>query len=377
MRSNIFGKAMALNGDKTTTGAICIATIQVVNSHQKMALRVGDPTTSCPKCGQVGKIVTGENRINNHGKAQAVNGSIVQCGCPLGSNVVIATTPYVNAISSNATIPILSHESESKVSNQANNLHMPPIINIEPRYTVTIYLAYPGTPLNDNYGKPRIENGVHLVSSFGHMWYQISKISDTQNQSFSYGFAPIYSGVTGRGEVSKYDSIHYINPYYVRTFEVTEIQYNKLKEFGDMAIKRSEVYFNLYYDGLTNSCINFTWKALRHAGLNPPVLECESIHDYCDSTRLALDKKENKFNGEIMVGDNQIHVRAIPAPYPDSELNKEIKNPVPIQSMRQKMMSGLDPDGYKKTKPLVSDNPIHNPNYGADQFFNDWGKHSR
>ncbi len=34
MRPNIFGKAMALNGDKTTTGATCIATIQTVGCHQ-------------------------------------------------------------------------------------------------------------------------------------------------------------------------------------------------------------------------------------------------------------------------------------------------------------------------------------------------------
>lgn len=96
IRPNIFGKSMALNGDKTSTGAACIASIQTVG-YQKMALRVGDPTSKCPKCGQTGKVITGENRISNHGKAQAVHGSIVQCGCPFGSNVVIAATPYQNA----------------------------------------------------------------------------------------------------------------------------------------------------------------------------------------------------------------------------------------------------------------------------------------
>lgn len=59
-----------------TTGATCIATIQSVSCHQKMALRVGDPTTDCPKCGQSGKIITGETRINNHGKVQTVEGSV-------------------------------------------------------------------------------------------------------------------------------------------------------------------------------------------------------------------------------------------------------------------------------------------------------------
>ncbi|WP_413491562.1 hypothetical protein [Morganella psychrotolerans] len=48
-------------------------------------------------------MITGESRISNHGKAQAVDGSIVQCGCPFGSNVVIAATPYRNAEPFNLT----------------------------------------------------------------------------------------------------------------------------------------------------------------------------------------------------------------------------------------------------------------------------------
>lgn len=37
-RPTIFGKAMALNGDKTSTGATCIATIQNVECQQKKLL---------------------------------------------------------------------------------------------------------------------------------------------------------------------------------------------------------------------------------------------------------------------------------------------------------------------------------------------------
>lgn len=89
-RPSVFGKAMALDGDKTTTGAICIATIQTASANNKRMLRVGDPTTRCPKCGETGKVVTGETLFDNHGKAQAVHGSIVQCGCPFGANIVLA-----------------------------------------------------------------------------------------------------------------------------------------------------------------------------------------------------------------------------------------------------------------------------------------------
>lgn len=76
IRPDVYGKAMALDGDKTTTGATCIATIQTATFNGKRMLRVGDPTTRCPKCGNQGKIVTGESQVNNHGKSQAVHGSM-------------------------------------------------------------------------------------------------------------------------------------------------------------------------------------------------------------------------------------------------------------------------------------------------------------
>lgn len=88
VRPVIMGKAMALNGDKTTTGATCIATIETVTCFNKKALRVGDPTTNCPKCGQPGIVISGQQGFLNHGKLQAVHGSIVSCGCPSGSNTV-------------------------------------------------------------------------------------------------------------------------------------------------------------------------------------------------------------------------------------------------------------------------------------------------
>ncbi|MDX4950244.1 PAAR domain-containing protein [Proteus mirabilis] len=72
-RPNLFGKSIALNGDKTSTGATCIATIQQVTCYGHSVLRAGDPTTTCPQCGKPGIIITGEDRINNHGKIQAVH----------------------------------------------------------------------------------------------------------------------------------------------------------------------------------------------------------------------------------------------------------------------------------------------------------------
>lgn len=112
-RPIIMGKKMALNGDKTTTGATCIATIETVTCFNKKALRVGDPTTQCPKCGQAGIIISGQQGFLNHGKLQAVHDSVVQCGCPSGSNRVIAISTQTS----------IQNRSFTAASNAINNVN--------------------------------------------------------------------------------------------------------------------------------------------------------------------------------------------------------------------------------------------------------------
>ena len=89
-RSDCYGRGTALEGDKTTTGAECIASMSNDTEHGRRVVRVGDKTTPCPKCGEVGVIVSGEPRDTNNGKIAAVDGSIVRCDCPSGSNWIIA-----------------------------------------------------------------------------------------------------------------------------------------------------------------------------------------------------------------------------------------------------------------------------------------------
>ncbi|WP_413491561.1 hypothetical protein [Morganella psychrotolerans] len=48
IRPNIFGKAMALHGDKTSTGATCLAITHTITCGGKISLRVGDLTSPCP-----------------------------------------------------------------------------------------------------------------------------------------------------------------------------------------------------------------------------------------------------------------------------------------------------------------------------------------
>lgn len=90
-RANIHGRGQALHGDKTTSGASLISTLQQhATSDRRGIVRKGDPTTSCPKCGKPGVVVEGDPRNKWMGELAAVDGHIVSCGCPYGSNRIIA-----------------------------------------------------------------------------------------------------------------------------------------------------------------------------------------------------------------------------------------------------------------------------------------------
>lgn len=85
----VHGKNVGLDGDKTSTGSRCIAARPGMSVMGKWKLYFGDKTTPCPKCGKIGVIVTGDHRQTN-GEAVAVDGSIIHCDCPSGSNFLIA-----------------------------------------------------------------------------------------------------------------------------------------------------------------------------------------------------------------------------------------------------------------------------------------------
>lgn len=89
-RSTNYGRGQALQGDRTTTGAICCSTLPNCTEYGRGVIRVGDKTTACPKCGKQGVIADGEPRVNWMGQTSAVDGSVVICGCPHGTNRVIA-----------------------------------------------------------------------------------------------------------------------------------------------------------------------------------------------------------------------------------------------------------------------------------------------
>ncbi|QGL70376.1 hemolysin [Stenotrophomonas maltophilia] len=178
---------------------------------------------------------------------------------------------------------------------------------MDDKYTVTIFVAAPGTPL--------LAGG---TSSAGHVYYKVAHGKD----EVSFGFAPIEHGVvTGPGMVYNNDAEQYKDPYYTRTMEISKQQYDKLVEFG---AKPGEHGFNTEYHGVENSCIDYTWGALNHAGLHRTNL---------------LFMQDKSFEGGLKPLSNVEYIRSIRAPFPDSALNTEHYNKMPERTLMQRIIS--------------------------------------
>jgi len=207
-------------------------------------------------------------------------------------------------------------------------------------YTVTVKLAYPGTPLfDDNTGQ--IPTGE--TSQAGHMWYSIS---DGQT-STSYGFRPLEAGaIQGPGEGVDTDDKVYQNPGYTRALEITAEPYERLREYGEDAVRGdSWRYFNGRYHGVANSCIDFTWGALRHAGLQ----QSRTAVDYFQGElREEVHGVPNAYDGSLKVMPNRDALRKLVPPVPGSDLNQERENPPPERTFRQRLFTENDAmDGHQ------------------------------
>lgn len=101
LRPRAHGKGQALDGDKTTTGATLISSLPIQTSCKgRGAVRHLDRTTPCPKCGQPGVVIDGHPGTIFFGQPTALDGHVVKCGCPIGSNRIIAP---LGALSSKST----------------------------------------------------------------------------------------------------------------------------------------------------------------------------------------------------------------------------------------------------------------------------------
>ena len=143
MRVSLEGKGQAVDGDVTTTGAVCIATGAGYLDEGRMVLREGDHTTACPVCGQVGMVAEGVDHFISDGRRVAMDGALVLCGCSPGSNRVVAPVNEVPP-------------SRHSIAVRANTHVAQPSTPVYPeRFSQPIAVAMPGTLEPGFYVVPR------------------------------------------------------------------------------------------------------------------------------------------------------------------------------------------------------------------------------
>ncbi|MGY2184450.1 PAAR domain-containing protein, partial [Pseudomonas agarici] len=103
-RGSVNGMGQGLDGDRTTTGAVCISSLpSATQGGGRGVLRLGDKTTPCPLCGKAGVIVESLPAMKWMGVATALDGARVHCGCPPGRNRLIAPVEQASHTSAAAS----------------------------------------------------------------------------------------------------------------------------------------------------------------------------------------------------------------------------------------------------------------------------------
>lgn len=208
-----------------------------------------------------------------------------------------------------------------------------------PVYTLRVYVAAPGTPIKD--GAPSVA---------GHMYYSVSDGNNVKG----YGFSPVVSEMSGPGQVVRDEYKNYEIPRYSRTLEITAEQYQKLQAFGEAGVKGSEEYFNLNYNGMHNSCVDFVWTGLNQAGL----------HRSIPGFRADAAREDKGYEGALKPTHNIQDIQRIRPPVPDSPHNAEEHNPMPERTWLQRALSRteggtVEPlDGDRLAAPALTRIPV-------------------
>lgn len=258
------------------------------------------------------------------------------------------------------------------------------------KYTLTIYVAAPGTSLFDiDTGKPQLdeETKQQKTSLPGHVFYGISE--DGGRTIHSYGFAPPkdtekyhWYHPDKPGDVQKGEHKEYRNPVYERTMEITVEQYKALQKFGENP--QNYGFNRSTYNWTTNSCIDFTFTALYRSGIYKGK---EYIHHF-EGVEVGRTRN-NSHEGAIRVLPNIEEFDKIPNQMPDSNLNRTIKREMPSRTFGQWLISenereqpyqyaqaagGFSPDVqplYEKARILLTElNQRENVYQSATEFNN-------
>lgn len=186
-------------------------------------------------------------------------------------------------------------------------------------------VSYAKIYFNVLYSRSRNSQDKRCTFHSGHVYYSISDGEKSQG----WGFAPTgFPYVSAPGIVEDDEFNIYQNPYYKRTMEITKEQYEALKAFG----KNPEQYgFNKdWYAAFSNSCVDFTYSALRHAKIY-------------DKKIFGLINDE----GAVKVLDNRKAFDSIPNQIIDSPLNTppdKRTHPMPKQEWYHKLISENEQD---------------------------------
>lgn len=116
---------------------------------------------------------------------------------------------------------------------------------------VIVHIAPRGSEIsNRESGEPEFDaEGNRETSQVGHMWYELKDDSGIRN---SYGFAPAeeYEGQPFAPGSPYYDDTTHYDQSSTRTYEISEEQYQNMKDFGADPESHG---FDTYYNGVTNS----------------------------------------------------------------------------------------------------------------------------
>jgi hypothetical protein len=202
----------------------------------------------------------------------------------------------------------------------------PDVEHIEKKYSVTVYVALPGTPLLVT--QPQGQSSIP-----GHLYY-VTRVHDAKTLETlsvgeedaaltkSWGFAPKKHGaIDGPGAVQTNDLDDYHAPYYARTIEISAEQYQKLNAFGQDPAKHG---FNMHYRW-NNNCVDFTWYALHYAGIS-----ANTLSRFVLVNTVGLINADWKYDGTLIPENNVAAVRSITPPYLQAALNSEQFNRRPL-----------------------------------------------
>lgn len=170
----------------------------------------------------------------------------------------------------------------------------------------------------------------------GHVFYAISDGVARE----SWGFAPVKHGdIIGPGRSFDDDERRYVDPFFERTMEISKDQYEKLHEFGS---EPDRFGFDLTYKDIRNNCVDYTWAALNHAGI-------QRTHGHI--FHLEPHGVDGKYTYLPILTPHDF--RSIRDPVPGSDLNKEVLRDLPKRDWTQALFGTFD-------RPLtaVSDDPF-------------------